>query len=94
MTVREGEMKSVEEVHEAITAVDVCVAGGHGTTAASTSSAEGEAKAASPIDKDKPPAKIVLSTDVDTAVLASKYMLTGGFIKNAVLSAILMALSR
>ena len=35
-----------------------------------------------------------LSTDVDIAALASKYELTGGFIKNAVLSALLSAISR
>eukprot|EP01039_Chlorochromonas_danica_P002363 gene2363-2594_t len=38
--------------------------------------------------------KVYLHKDVDTSILASKYQLTGGFIKNAVLSAILMALSR
>lgn len=35
-----------------------------------------------------------LSSDVDIAALASKYELTGGFIKNAVLSALLSAISR
>lgn len=38
--------------------------------------------------------KLQLSGDVDTSVLAIKYELTGGFIKNAVLSALLSALSR
>lgn len=40
------------------------------------------------------PSHIYLSPQVDTSILASKYALTGGFIKNAVLSAILMALAR
>jgi SpoVK/Ycf46/Vps4 family AAA+-type ATPase len=40
------------------------------------------------------PTRIFLSPLVDTSILAQKYFLTGGFIKNAVLSAILMALSR
>lgn len=40
------------------------------------------------------PSKIILHENVDTSILASKYELTGGFIKNAVLSAILMALAR
>ena len=38
--------------------------------------------------------KLQLSSDVDTSILAIKYELTGGFIKNAVLSALLSALSR
>lgn len=38
--------------------------------------------------------KLNLSADVNTSVLAIRYELTGGFIKNAVLSAILRALSR
>lgn len=37
---------------------------------------------------------LVLDDSVDTAMLSSKYQLTGGFIKNAVLSAMLSALSR
>lgn len=37
---------------------------------------------------------LVLDGSVDTAVLSSKFQLTGGFIKNAVLSAMLSALSR
>eukprot|EP00981_Chlorochromonas_danica_P002344 scaffold453_cov187-Ochromonas_danica.AAC.14 len=47
-----------------------------------------------PADHQSPPEKVYLHKDVDTSILASKYQLTGGFIKNAVLSAILMALSR
>lgn len=37
---------------------------------------------------------LTLADDVETPVLASKYALTGGFIKNAVLSATLIAMSR
>jgi len=37
---------------------------------------------------------IELATDVDTAALASKFELAGGFIKNAVISALLSAISR
>ena len=37
---------------------------------------------------------LCLSSDVDIAAIASKYELTGGFIKNAVLSALLSAISR
>lgn len=44
--------------------------------------------------KDTHTSPLVLDTDVDTSVLAVKYELTGGFIKNAVLSALLSALSR
>ena len=39
-------------------------------------------------------AKLPLADDVNTATLAAKYQLTGGFIKNAVLSGLLSALSR
>ena len=38
--------------------------------------------------------QLKLSPDVDLAAIASKYELTGGFIKNAVLSALLSAISR
>ena len=38
--------------------------------------------------------QLTLAPDVDLAALAAKYELTGGFIKNAVLSALLSALSR
>ena len=37
---------------------------------------------------------LCLAADVDIAAIASKYELTGGFIKNAVLSALLSAISR
>ena len=37
---------------------------------------------------------ICLSEDVDLAAIAVKYELTGGFIKNAVLSALLIAINR
>lgn len=38
--------------------------------------------------------KLTLADNVETSMLASKYRLTGGFIKNAVLSSILIALAR
>ena len=38
--------------------------------------------------------QLKLSSDVDLAAIAAKYELTGGFIKNAVLSALLSAISR
>ena len=38
--------------------------------------------------------RLLLSPDVDVTMLAMKYELTGGFIKNAILTAILSALSR
>lgn len=37
---------------------------------------------------------LVLADDVDTAALASRFDLAGGFIKNAVISALLSAISR
>eukprot|EP01038_Epipyxis_sp_PR26KG_P008133 gene8133-11011_t len=44
--------------------------------------------------EDKSYDKLSLADDVDTSILAIRYELTGGFIKNAVLSSLLSALSR
>lgn len=51
-------------------------------------------KSNQPGDSSTGPRRIEVDEDVDFSALAIKYELTGGFIKNALLSAMLIALSR
>jgi SpoVK/Ycf46/Vps4 family AAA+-type ATPase len=55
-----------------------------------TAAASADAASSASVTKSGLP----LAADVNTSILAAKYQMTGGFIKNAVLSALLSALSR
>lgn len=67
---------------------------GIATAASTTDSDTSSMHALSSSSKAKSVVDVSLAGNVESAVLATKYELTGGFIKNAVLSATLIAMSR